>query len=245
MNRLEQLATGPMTASSAEYLAQQYADLSVDEFVRSLPAEAYVVDFAAGGSDFGAQVARRLPNAHWVNFDIQYDNPDKVDPLRAAAPTNLAFMTGDILAIPETLRGRYDRAFSYNYLPHVLRVDRELGRKAVRGMLGVLKPTGSLALGPTNAKMNSSARWNTVELAADASTEAIEDALDVMTAPRPAARVYDAMAISGVGIYPAGRFEPGKRGLVLSSDGGETLHRPLSSKGLLLAGKLAVGFLRR
>lgn len=243
MNRLEYIATAPMTGSSAEFLAQQYAGGTIDEFADSLPPAAHAIDFAAGRSGFAAEVARRRTDTHWVNFDIQYDDPDKVVPLQSVAPANVDFMAGDILAIPEALRGRFDRG--YNYISHVLRADRELGRQAVQSMLGTLKPTGSLSIGPTNAKMTSSARWNTVQLSADASSQTIEDALDAMTSPRAAGRVYDAMAVSGVGIYPAGRFQPGRRGLVLSNDSAETFHRLLSPRGLLLAGKLATGFLRK
>lgn len=247
MNKLERFEQGPMTASSADFLAQTYGNGStIDEFASSLPENARIIDVGAGLSGFGAAVATRRADIRWTNLDYNYKpgvaQSELLNEARWAAPNNLDFVRGDILDLSPEQSGRYDRAYSYNVLTHLMRIDRKLGRQALSGLVTLLNVEGELMVGPTNSKMATDERWKATTLPAGATTEEIESTQKLLTSPRITNIYYNASQASGVGIYPAKRFGPATRGkVVLSDDGGQSQYEVFSKRGLLLGSRLAAG----
>lgn len=249
MNKLERLATAPMTASAAGFLAEVYGGpgTTIDDFAESLPADATVMDVGAGRSDLGLEVASRRPDVLWVNADIQYGFHDKVWPLIAVAEEacadKLQFTGRDVLTLPGDLAGRFDRVYSYNLTSHLLHIRRDLGRRAVDGMTGLLESDGALSIGPVHGRTRAGNEGRrAVELQASASEAEREAALDALTMSRLQGLVLDATNASGVSILPADRFRPGAEGHLLFDHRDETYHRLLTSEGLRLAARLAAGF---
>ena len=187
MNRLENFEQSLSTASSADYLAELYGQGSgIDEFAMALPQNARIADVGAGLSDFGYQVAARRPDISWTNVDIHYEasrahpQHDLIERAKAIAPQNLSFVTASALELPDELYAQ-DKVYSYNLVTHLQRIDRNLGRQALTGMVDLLNDGGQLMVGPTNAKMASSERWNVTTLPADASSEEITLAQELLT----------------------------------------------------------------
>lgn len=235
-----------MTASSADYLAGLYGQgASIDEFARSLPQDARVADIGAGLSDFGHQVATLRPDVSWTNVDLNYAE-DRHHPqhelFRKAqdkAPENLHAVAASALALPAELRGQ-DIVCSYNLLTHFRRINFNLGHQALTSMVELLNDEGQLMVGPTNAKMATSERWNVTALSAGATPEEIAHALKLLTASRPARLYYNAADASGVSLFPARRFGDQGR-LVVSDDGGQTRHTLASKQGVTMVARLALG----
>lgn len=249
MSRLDNFEQNPITASSADYLAGLYGHgTDIDEFAGALPRGARIADIGAGLSDFGHQVAVRRPDISWVNVDINYDanrrhpQREQIVQAQAAAPKNLEFVAASVLALPAELHGQ-DGVYSYNLVPHLLRIDRELGNQALTGMVELLNNEGQLMVGPTNAKMATSERWNVTALPADATSEEIAHALELLATSRSARLYYNAADASGVSLFPARRFDAQGR-IVVSDDGGQTVHSLASKQGVTMAARLALGLLR-
>jgi ubiquinone/menaquinone biosynthesis C-methylase UbiE len=231
-----------MTGSSANYLAQKYGHgTDIDTFSEQLPQDARVIDIAAGKSDFGTEVTRERPDVSWINFDIQYT----LDDVHRDGAPNLQFTQGDILHPPISFHGRFDRVYSYNLLSHFVRFGRPLAKQALTSMVSFAKPEGIVAFGPTNSKMASESRWDTIELHSDATEAAIDDALDQLETSKLAKRLYNAMLQSGVGVFNAERFDPNETGLRFSDDAAETLVKPFSKEGLVLGTRLLGGFVKK
>jgi ubiquinone/menaquinone biosynthesis C-methylase UbiE len=242
MSRLTTFESAPMTGSSANYLAQKYGHgTDVDNFSEQLPQDARILDIGAGRSDLGERVAKQRPDIHWINFDIQYT----ADDVNRDLTPNLQFTQGDILHPPMTFSGRFDRIYSYNVLSHFVRFDRPLAKRALTSMVSFTKPEGTVAFGPTNSRMASDSRWDTVELHHGASEATIDDALDQLETSKLAKQLYDAMQQSGVGIFNAERFNPDEKGLRFSDDAAETLVKPFTREGLILGSRLLGGFIKR
>ena len=236
-----------MTASSADFLSATYGGgMSIDAFAESLPLNATVVDVGAGLSNLGSEVAARRDDISWTNYDYNYGVPDGVnsllDEVKSNAPRNVAYVTGDALDFPTYMTGSYDRVYSYNLVSHLLRIKQALGDKALQGMVELLTQDGELHVGPTNAKMATDSRWKTTQLHANASEAEFAEAEKLLTSPRLASMYYYASLSSGVGVYPAKRFSQEISGkLVLSDDGGQTIHKLLSPRGVALTTRLVSG----
>jgi hypothetical protein len=237
-----------MSGSSAAYLAEAYAGAgtSIDEFAGLFPGGSYIIDYGAGRSDLGAAVAVRRPDVTWVNYDIRYRETETLLSVSAGAPANLEFRPGNAAELDESMEGQFDHAFSYNLIGHMVRVHRSLGRCSVVNMIDSLNETGRLSLGPVKQTPAVEHLYTngTLHIGPETDDATIEDVLDAFTKPWLADKLYDAMDASEACVFPAGRFEAGARGLVLSDDGGETYHRILSPGGLKLAGRLAAGLFR-
>lgn len=237
-----------MTGSDANYLAGLYGEgTSLQEFADLLPRGARIIDIASGLSNFGLALATLRSDISVVNLDIQYDKSEEVERLRQSAPTNVEYLAGDALNLPENLMGQFDYAFSYNFLSHVLRADKVAGRLAIEGALGLLKPNGSLFVGPTNAKAATKKRWDAhvihkggPDSAVPVKAEDVSTAVGLLSTPGWLRPVYDAMMNTGIGVYPRQRFQPDHKGIVLSRDGGNTLVSLASPKGLAMALRLGV-----
>ncbi len=248
MNKIERLAKAPMSSSSADFLVQEYESkgTTIDSFAEGLPRKASIIDVASGLSDFGLEIARRRDDITWVNFDIKYEDPESFAALKKDAPDNLIFVSGDALALSQDTPGEFDRVYSYCFLPHVLRINRNLGGRALTSMITLLNPTGLLMAGPTSVDVGSEAR-RVVSIAANQSRTVIDEALDALTIPRRRAIVHDAMDASGVSIFSSERVDPEDytKLPILFDHRSETYHHLVSKQGFLLAGRLATGFLQR
>lgn len=249
MNRLENFEQSLSTASSANYLAELYGQGSeIDEFARALPQNARIADVGAGLSDFGHQVTMRRPDISWTNIDIHYedsrDHPQQelIEQAKTTAPKNLGFVTASVLELPAELYNQ-DRVYSYNLVTHLQRIDHNLGRQALTGMVDMLNDGGQLMVGPTNAKMATSERWNATTLPANATAEEIADAQKLLTTSRLASLYYNAADASGVSLFPARRFNA-QGGIVVSDDGGQTLYGLASKRGATMTARLALGLFR-
>lgn len=249
MSRLDNFEQNPITASSAGYLAELYGQgRSIDEFAEALPDNARIADIGAGLSDFGHQVAALRPDVLWTNVDVNYDecrrHPqfEQIAEAQKEAPKNLKFVAASVLELPAELRGQ-DGVYSYNLVTHLQRIDRNLGRRALTGMVELLNDEGQLMVGPTNAKMATSERWNVTALPAGATPEEITRAQELLTTSRLASLYYNAADASGVSLFPARRFGD-QGGLIVSDDGGQTRHSLASAQGVTMAARLALGLFR-
>ncbi len=248
MNSLERLAVSPMTGSDAGYLVGLYGEgMGLDEFAALLPKNARVIDIASGLSNFGVALAALREDISVVNLDIQYSDEEKVGPLREDAPPNVEYVAADALNLPEEMLGQFDYAFSYNFYSHAMRADTLVGRRALEGAMGLLKPHGSLFVGPTNSKATTEKRWNThaidrggPESETPVKDEDIAEAAGLLTTPRMLRPVYDAMLNTGIGVYPRQRFEPGQKGLVISRDSGANFVPVASFRGAAMAFRLGL-----
>lgn len=249
MSRLDNFEQSLSTASSADYLAELYGQGSgIDEFAMALPQNAHIADVGAGLSDFGHQIAVRRPDISWANVDIHYEDSryhpqhELIEQAKATAPQNLSFVTASVLEMPDGLHGQ-DRVYSYNLVTHLQRIDRNLGRQALTGMLDLLNDGGRLMVGPTNAKMATSERWNATALSSNATAEEIREAQELLTTSRLASLYYNAADASGVSLFPARRFNAQGR-IVVSDDGGQTVHGLMSRRGVSMTARLALGLFR-
>lgn len=252
MNKLERLAKAPMTASTAEFLIQEYDQIgiSVDDFAQTLPSQATIIDIAAGRSNFGVEIARRRDDITWINLDVKYDNHEDRTTLQNVAPQNVLYLPGDALSLPSDLKQQFDRVYSYYFIPHLLRVRRDIGKHALTGMQALLKPSGELFVGPTNGpryEVSTPQKHHAVSLDADSSNEAIESVLDSLTPPRLRSLVLDAMDVSGVSTFSTQRLNGSEQSHLplLFDHRTETYHKIMSKRGIALASRLALGFLKR
>jgi ubiquinone/menaquinone biosynthesis C-methylase UbiE len=246
MSKLDNFERNLATASSANYLAELYGQgAGIDDFAAALPLDARVADIGAGLSDFGHQVAARRPDVTWTNVDVNYDEgrahpqAELIARAKATAPRNLSFVAASVFELPVE-RGSQDRVYSYNLVTHLQRIDRNLGRQALTGMVDLLGDGGQLMVGPTNAKMATSERWNTTTLPANATDEEITQAQKLITTSRLAGLYYNAADASGVSLFPARRFNAQGR-IVVSDDGGQTVHGLASRRGATMAARLTLG----
>jgi len=254
------IAHDPMTGSDAEFLAEAYGYGSAKELAATEPPHAQIADFGSGLSNFGNIFGTLRPDARVSCVDIQYP-PQRLTEarvlaqLKTEAPANVHYRWGNVLD-ERSLQGirDLDAAFSYNLVTHLLRVrhaGRALARTALTNMLSTLKPEGTLYVGPTNSRMESSQRWSAITLTSTASNEDIENALDTLKSPPRVDLLYTAAAISGVTAYPRHRFapHPTRRGalikfpVILSNDAGQTQQEVLSWRGIALSARFAGGLI--
>ena len=245
MNRLACFEQYPMTASSADFLASVYGGVSIDAFSKSLPEGAEIVDVGAGLSVFGHEVASRRPDIVWTNFDNNYKETHVSSPfldgLAKRAPFNLRYIKGDVIVMPDNQNGRYDKVYSYNLIPHILRADLSFGIDALRNITRMLSPEGTAMVGPIS---DGSERRGVCTLDYGAGEQQIHEAAAAMRTSWLANIYHDAVFRSGVALYPARRFDPATNAkAVLSENGGLICHPLMSASGLRLAGRLAAGLL--
>lgn len=247
MDKLERLATAPMTGSSAEYLTEVYggAGTTINQFASALPTNARVADIAAGRSNFGSEIAARRTDIIWLYVDRQYADPQKATQLPSPLPDNVHPIASDGL-MPGLAPRSFDRVYSSRFVEHLVEIRSDLGKQALRAMLTLLKPDGILTIGPTHRRLSSHGfSRKAVELRADASDEAIEQAAWAMSLSRARRLALGAMNASGVSVFTAKRLDPAGKGRRLFDHRDETYHRLASWRGLQLAGRLALGFAQR
>lgn len=141
----------PTTGRKDTFLAKQLGFTSVEAFAESLIKNAVIADVGAGVSQLGHSVTKLRPDVVWVNIDPCYADPKILKPINNIAPGSLYFFAGDIVQgfkRPKQLLSGADLVFSYWLLPHLSVQDNKVASKAVGEMYNLLKPAGTLAVGP-------------------------------------------------------------------------------------------------
>lgn len=246
MYKLANFERYPMTASSPDFLAAVFGGGTIEEFGISLPENAKVVDVGAGLSTFGATIASMRPDIRWTNLDINYDRAhvsnSACKTLVNQAPGNVRYVAGNIVGLPEILDEHYDRAFSYNLVPHMLRVDQLAGRLALHNIVRLVGPEGIAVVGPGSAKTTDISKRRVYRLSAGTRTSEIDDVVRSLTSSKLANTYHKAVWASGVAAYPGDRFDVDETArVVLSDDGGQTQYKLLSRNGLALSSRLVAG----
>jgi hypothetical protein len=136
----------PMTDRPAEVLAKYYGFTSISAMADNLPENAVVMDFGAGASNLGNEIAERRPDIHWINFDLNYDRKTMRQIGKTAS--NVSYIRGDVLQASNLIRpNSADRVFSYGMVPHIELTDPALARQALVEMSQLLKDDGKLYVG--------------------------------------------------------------------------------------------------
>lgn len=141
----------PTTGRKDVFLAKQLGFSSVKAFAVSLAKGAVVADVGAGVSQFGHSVTQLRPDVVWVNIDPCYADQKILQAASTNAPDSLRFFADDIVKgfkRPKELENGADLVFSYWLLPHLSVEDDQVAAKAVGEMYDLLKPGGTLAIGP-------------------------------------------------------------------------------------------------
>lgn len=141
--------TIPVTARSADRLAELYGFPGIDELAADLPDSADVLDAGGGMSSFVQEIGIRRPDVRAVSVDACYDNSEVLGRLQAAAPANVEYVSGDLTRL-ETLfaPNSFHRVFSYWVLPHLSLYDRSPALHMARGLWNVQRLDEPISVGP-------------------------------------------------------------------------------------------------
>lgn len=203
-NRTPVYELAPVSASTAEFLTKVYGALGIDEFTKSLPRSAQVLDVGAGNSDLGRVITNLRPDITWTNFDIEYSSAE-LNRLAQGAPKNLRFLNGDILN-PHVLReNSYDRIYTFWVLPHLGLENPSLIRVGIVNMLNLLKDNqaSKLTVGPLVAKRTGqvSTHYLSVEVDKNVSEVNLANIVWDCTIPKGQAGFYRAQNRAGLAIF--------------------------------------------
>lgn len=141
----------PTTGRKVDFHLKQLGYNSLEYFAASLPKNAVVADVGAGLSRLGHHVAELRADITWVNIDPCYKDRDILQSASKDLPSNMTLYDGNIVDgfnPPKELKEGADIVFSYWLLPHLSLESDEPAKKACEHMLGLLKPTGKLIVGP-------------------------------------------------------------------------------------------------
>lgn len=262
MNQVTRIKTAAMPPPAApEFMAESYAGVGVtlDQFAARHRGQT-IVELGTGRSiDLGIEVARRVP-VKWINAHVQYGDPKVLTPLQQRVAEieheligNVLFAAGDIGVRPgasgaswNDLYGNVDVTYGWNMVNHYLRIQppvraRHLGIRIVSNMLQLPNPDGFVVLGPTHGIVPDDLKHGARSLRLNKypSVSDVRGALEALAVHGRIRRRFYAAMDSGVSLYKASQFKPGRKGHVMYRHGDNEPVPLRSGEGIKLAAQLS------